>query len=101
MTLLSDILSTIEPGYHAAQAPVIDDEGQRVPDPFTTPTGKIKRATANYRTTPTGVCSCGNKATPGLCRKAATAKWAKVARCVVCLSRPRSCGDRCSRRCCR
>jgi hypothetical protein len=32
MTNLEFILSTIEPGYHAAQAPVDHDLGERVPE---------------------------------------------------------------------
>ena len=105
MTNLEFILSTVEPGYHAAQAPPDTDLGQRVPDPTTTPSGKARKVPLALSSTP-GRCLCGLPVYRGLgrcqgCRRQATAAWRKRVRCVICLTRVQSCGDRCSRRCCR
>ena len=105
MTNLEFILSTVEPGYHAAQAAPDHDLGQRVPEPATTPSGKPRRVPLAQSATP-GRCLCGLPVYRGLgrcqdCRKRATTAWAKSARCVICLTRVQTCGDRCSRRVCR
>lgn len=122
MTVVDDVLSTVEPGRHAPQAKAPTEEGTLVPTSTRTPTGKARTyhrdeglrsdrddggATRRYHTVLTGVCcDCEGASMPNLlrcspCRSKHVVAMRSAPKCRCCGIRRVTNADRCNARKCR